>query len=435
MRAVLPLEGADVCPVCGADHMALDEFWACPTHGHLLQFDGHDGDMERFRCPGHRCPYARNAPPKPRTPSKGDPMTTVDTRPSSAVDAMFARAVHLERLLPSGGDFSAFAGSAQAALYNNAALMAAAEKFPDSFMIALTECAALGHIPGSKEYYLTIRGGKVLGIEGYRGIVARMYRSAQVGKVIVREVCTKDYFDFIEGQHEVPSHSFGGTDRAILRPTGADFFGADGNVDRGDMVGVYAYAKLLTGEYTRVSLLSREDVFAARASGGWKASDEYSPWNRADGGPGHPEFTGRSMWWKTALKRSEPWTPTSAEDLRGRMSAVAQAAPVAAPERTWTAEAVPPPPVRAPAVSGPQNGAQKRLPAGDGGGVTVHEAIAGEFERLGLEDAEERQVYVHKLAGTQHGARLSTGQLAGVMKKLRACEDISNLHALTAAVA
>jgi recombination protein RecT len=428
MRALLPLGGADDCPACGAVHGSLDQFWACPTHGHLLQFHSRDGDLETFKCPAHRCAYRRSAPPKPRTPSRGDPMTAVETRPSTAVDAMYARAAHLERLLPAGLDFGSFAGSAQAALYNNATLMAAAEKDPASFMIALTEAAALGHMPGSKEYYLTPRGGKVLGIEGYRGIVARMYRSAQVAKVVVREVCERDYFDFTEGTDDHP----------LWRPatsgerTGAGFFGATGHADRGDMVGVYACAKLVTGEWARTSLLWREDVYAARASGGWKADDPYSPWNRLDGGPDHPEFTGRSMWWKTALKRSEPWTPVSSEDLRYRAAAIVPAATVAAPEHTWTAEAVPPPPVRPAPVSGRQSAPRKRLPAGEGnGGVTVGEAIDGEFGRIGLEDPEERLVYVHKLAGTEYGTKLTTGQLAGVMKKLRGYADIGALRAVT----
>jgi len=253
-------------------------------------------------------------------------MTAAETRPSAAVDLIYARAAHLKSLLPAQLDLDSFLGTAQAALYNNADLMAGAENSPDSLMIALTECASLGHYPDGKNYYLTPRKRKgqpiVLGVEGYRGVVQRMYNSGLVGKVVVREVCERDEFDFTEGMDDYPVHRFA----ASSERTGAGYFGRAGSVHRGDMVGVYAYAKLISGDYTRVALLSREDVLAARAAGGWKDGDEYSPWNREDGGPDHPEFRGRSMWWKTALKRSEPWTPTSAADKRSH-TAVAAAPP------------------------------------------------------------------------------------------------------------
>jgi len=425
---LLPEGGPDDCPVCGANHLSLDEFWSCPAHGHLLQFHAPTpGGQELHVCPAHRCAYQRLAPPKPRSPSKGDPMTTLETRPSAAVDEMYARAAHLERLLPAGGDFGSFAGSAQAALYNNADLMAAAEKDPASFMIALTECAALGHLPGTKEYYLTPRKNKstVLGIEGYRGIVQRMYNAGDKDSIVVREVCENDYFDFTGGRDAFPVHGFG-AHPGTGEKTGAAFFAAQGN--RGQMVGVYAYAKFTSGGYSRVSFLSREDVHKLRSDGGWKVSDPYSPWNRMDGGDDHPEFQGRSMWWKSALKRLEPWVTTSAEDKRAHALRTTAAAPA---QEHWSAQVVRPAAAPAPAVSGPRNGTRKPLPSGDGGGVTVHEAIAGEFDRLGLDDAEERGVYAARLAGADPGAKLSTGQLAGVMKKLRACADIGQLQALT----
>ena len=92
------------------------------------------------------------------------------------------------------------------------------------------------------------------------------------------------------------------------------------------MVGVYAVARFMTGDWSRPVLLSRNDVFAARAAGGWKPDDKYSPWNRLDAGPDHPEFQGRSMWLKTAARRLEPWVPTSAEYRREQLRASASAA-------------------------------------------------------------------------------------------------------------
>jgi hypothetical protein len=146
---LLPIAGPDTCPICRADHLALDEFWSCPKHGHQLQFHRADGEREQFTCPVLGCPYERWAPRKPRTPSKGDPMTTVATRPSTAVDAMWQRQTHFGAILPDHIDVKAFIGTAAAALYSNAELMKAAETSPDTLITALMRCAALGHQPGT----------------------------------------------------------------------------------------------------------------------------------------------------------------------------------------------------------------------------------------------------------------------------------------------
>jgi recombination protein RecT len=260
--------------------------------------------------------------------------SAVAQRDSGIVNVMWDRKTHFAAVLPDHIDVKSFLGTAAGALYASPALMNAAEKSPDSLITAMMRCAALGHQPGTDEYYLTPRTVKgrpvVLGIEGYRGVIERMYRSGAVKTVIVREVCARDKFRYVEGRDEKPQHSFGGPD--AYDSTGADFFGAAGSRDRGEMVGVYAYAILTTGAVSRVAILNRDDVMAARDAGGYRPDDEYSPWNRADAGKGHPEFTGRSMWWKTGAKRLEPWVPTSAEYRREQLRAAVQAAgPVAQP--------------------------------------------------------------------------------------------------------
>jgi len=136
---------------------------------------------------------------------------------------------------------------------------------------------------------------------------------------VVREVCARDRFRFIEGVDDRPVHITGGDGG-----TGAAFFGATGSRQRGAMVGVYAYAEFTAGGVSRVVLLDRDDVMAARDASDSKDSD-FSPWNRLDAGADHPELTGRSMWWKTAAKRLEPWVPTSAEYRREQLRATAAA--------------------------------------------------------------------------------------------------------------
>lgn len=249
--------------------------------------------------------------------------SAVAKRDSGPINIMWSRRKHFDAVLPQHLDIEAFLGTAAGALYGSKDLMEAATRSPDSMVTALMRCAALGHQPGTDEFYLIPRKIKgvptVQGIEGYRGIIERMYRSGAVAKVVVREVCANDKFRYLEGVDDKPVHQIGGEG-----DTGADFFGAKGSRDRGEMVGVYAYAELMTGAVSRVVLLTRDDVMAAKAASDSSGSS-FSPWNRADGGKAHPEFTGRSMWWKTAARRLEPWVPTSAEYRREQLRAAVEA--------------------------------------------------------------------------------------------------------------
>jgi recombination protein RecT len=262
-------------------------------------------------------------------------MTESTAETVAPISEMWAKRDQFAAVLPKSVDVEAFLGTAAAALYadekkpgqNTPTLMEAATKFPVSLIVTLLKCAALGHMPGTDEYYLHVRKGKVAGTEGYRGVVERMYRSGAVRKVIVREVCAKDKFRYIEGVDDKPIHSSGGDGG-----TGADFFGANGTRDRGPMVGVYAYAELATGATSRIVLLNRDDVMAARDASD-AGDSEYSPWNRLDAGPDHPELRGRSMWLKTGAKRLEPWVPTSAEYRRQQLHATAAAGALPAGRR------------------------------------------------------------------------------------------------------
>jgi recombination protein RecT len=209
-------------------------------------------------------------------------------------------------VLPDHIDSKAFVGSAVAALRRDDELLKAAENSPDALINTLLVCASLGHVPGSKEFYLTPRwNGKakhteIVGMEGYRGVVERMYRSGAVAAVIVREVCANDKFEFVEGIQDAPYHEI-------------DWFGKDG-AGRGDMVGVYAYARLTTGATSRVVVLSKADVEEAKAQSDLGKQDK-GPW----------VTNTRAMWLKSAAHRLEPWVPTSAEYRREVARATAAA--------------------------------------------------------------------------------------------------------------
>ena len=343
----------------------------------------------------------------------------VATRDAGPVKFMWSKKSHLRTVLPKSVDVEAFLGTAAGALYasdvpgKSLTLWGCAKANPDSLFVALMECAVLGHMPGTEEYYLTPRMDhgrpKVLGIEGYRGVIERMFRSGAVTKPVVREVCANDYFLYVEGEMDKPVHKWGGDGT-----TGAAFFSSK---PRGEMVGVYAYAELVTGAVSRVVTLTRDDIFAARDSGGYKPGDSYSPWNRMDGGDAHPEFKGRSMWLKTGAKRLEPWVPTSAEYRRESLRASAAAAehaisrrelpelPAARPVDTGTGEVVDaeivdeqdvPPAGEQPS---PPAATEPPAPAGGTPGDEKHKALVSiaqqHFKRLGYADADKEDRLRH----------------------------------------
>jgi len=157
-------------------------------------------------------------------------------------------------------------------------------------------------------------------------------------------------------------------------------------------------------------------VLAARDSGGYRPDDTHNPWNRLDGGENHPEFRGRSMWWKTFAKRLEPWVPTSAEWRRESLRASASAsehaisqhrAPALPAARVDTgtgeiidAEIVDTPDVP-PAEAAPPS-ADTAAPADAGGTRTYDELldwISARLAQLGVEDAASKLRAVQLIAG------------------------------------
>lgn len=236
---------------------------------------------------------------------------------SAAVEKVAPKAVEVARsyqgtfanVLPDHIDAKAFVGSAVAALRRDEKLLEAANNSPDALVNVLLTCAALGHTPGSKEFYLTPRRNgnrtEVVGLEGYRGVIERMYRSGAVAAVIVREVRANDKFEFVEGVQDAPFHEI-------------DWFG--GAESRGPLVGVYAYARLTSGATSRVVVLSKEQVMEAKARSDLGKQNK-GPWVTDE----------LAMWLKTAAHRLEPWVPTSADYRRELMRAQVAAAEAAAP--------------------------------------------------------------------------------------------------------
>ena len=210
-------------------------------------------------------------------------------------------------MLPEHVPAKAFVGAAIGALKKDPDLLAAAERSPDHLVVALMQCATLGHTPGGKEFYLTRRfdkavGGEVIaGMEGYQGVIERMYRSGAVKAVIVREVCHGDAFRFVEGQMDKPEHD-------------VDWFADDDRDSPERIVGVYAYAVLEGGATSKVVVLNRHDVEKAR---------QKSDLGKKGKGPWVSDY--RAMVLKTGAHRLEPWVPTAVDERRDQLRARAAA--------------------------------------------------------------------------------------------------------------
>lgn len=259
-----------------------------------------------------------------QTPKRGSVRNAVAQRQQEPVPITLAKNYQREfaQVLPAHIEPKSFIGSAIGALRKNPDLMGAANNSPEMFLNALMEAATLGHVPGSKEFYLTVRRSKnhdgkqvITGLEGYRGVIERMYRSGAVASVIVREVVEGDRFEFVEGVHEVPIHD-------------ADWFSGD-RTNPEKIIGGYAYARLTTGATSRVVVLSRADFEKAKQD---------SDAGKKDAGPWRDHY--RAMCLKTLAHRLEPWVPTSAEYRREALRASAEADAIRGRVNTTTGELV-----------------------------------------------------------------------------------------------
>jgi len=224
------------------------------------------------------------------------------------------------RVLPSHVKPETWVRIAQSALRQNARLAEAARNDPGSFLAALLDAARLGLEPGTEQYYLVPfkdrqRGYVVQGIAGYQGEIELMYRSGAVRSVVVELVKQRDVFIWRPGAYD--DHRPPRWEGPQTKPYHeVDWFG-----DRGDTIGVYAYAELATGGTSKVVVLNRRDIEQARnASASYKLKPEASPWTT------HYD----AMVAKTAAHRLRKWVPTSAEYRAEILRATAEAHRIAA---------------------------------------------------------------------------------------------------------
>ena len=232
-------------------------------------------------------------------------MTTTD-QPGAEVarvkpsDLVQRYAGSFSRLLPShmredgGGD--QWVATVKALLLTRPEIAEAAANGPGEFLSALVQAARKGLEPGTPEFHLVPfapKKGKprvIQGIEGYQGIIERIYRAGAVSSVIVEVVRERDTFNYRPGLDARPEHV-------------VDWFG-----ERGRLLGAYAYAIMRDGSTSKVVVIGPEEAKRARAKSASAGSD-YSPWNTDTA----------AMWAKTAARRLENWVPTSAEYRRQQL--------------------------------------------------------------------------------------------------------------------
>lgn len=239
-------------------------------------------------------PTQQRRPPAKAARPAAAPSTAVATTGGRGTLTSFIETYEgdFSRVMPGHVNVQAFVGLAAAYVRRDAKLREAATKNPASLVLALRECAALGHTPVPKIYALVPYGDKnapggktVVGIETYHGVIERMYRAGGVQSVHCELVRRKDRFRWDAINQRVTEHEY-------------DPFATD--EERGELAGVYAWARLFTGGLSQVVWMNRAEVMKHRAAS--RSGDAF--W----GGPWEP-----SMWRKTGLHGLETYVPTSAE--------------------------------------------------------------------------------------------------------------------------
>jgi recombination protein RecT len=203
----------------------------------------------------------------------------------------------LTLVLPSHVKGETWMRLAYGALRSNEQLLKVATRNPGSLMNALQECARLGHEPASKSFYLVPYGSEVQGIEGYRGVVERIYRAGAVKVVHAEVVYENDEFVWEPGT--VDRHPDGPRWEG---PQSVPFHKADWFADRGDVKGAFSYGIFQDGTPSRVVIINRTYIDKVRAESKGSNSPT-SPWVKW--------FD--QMVLKTVAHRLEPWVPTSTE--------------------------------------------------------------------------------------------------------------------------
>ncbi|ANH49902.1 RecT-like ssDNA annealing protein [Propionibacterium phage PFR2] len=205
-------------------------------------------------------------------------------------------------MLPSHIEPRQWVRSAIASLRRDPKLMQAARNDVGRLMTELGKAARLGLVPGTEEYYLTVRAEgkgparvkKIMGITGYQGLIELIYRAGAAKSVIAEIVRANDRFDYHPGRDERPTHTID--------------WDSD---DRGPLRLAYAFAVMEGGATSKVVVLTKSDIDHIKESS-MGSDSPHSPWNTDPA----------AMWLKSAVRQLAKWVPTSAEYRREMLRAV-----------------------------------------------------------------------------------------------------------------
>lgn len=204
----------------------------------------------------------------------------------------------LSAVMPRHANAETFMGLAAAAVRRDPKLRQAVAANPESFVLALRECAYLGHVPKRGLFDLipfnnkNAPGGmEVVGVEEYHGVIERMYRAGGIVAIKVNVGRTGDQvLRFNPTRMELPEHEY-------------DEFA--GPAERGALKVAYAWATMPGGGVSGVAWLPPHEIARRRA---------YSRSGEAFWGPvGGEGPNTEGMWKKSALHALEVLVPVSSE--------------------------------------------------------------------------------------------------------------------------
>lgn len=165
-------------------------------------------------------------------------------------------------------------------------LAAAAEANPGSLMVAATDCARQGLVPGEEFHFVAFQNydtgvPEITGIRDYKGEIQLIMRTGMVDAVKCELVYRGDQFQWAPTRMKLPKHE-------LIQP--------DRSNDK--LSWVYAWAEMKGGGISQVIVMPKSEVMKHK-----DAAKSKKFWN----GPWEP-----SMWKKTAIHELSKWVPRSA---------------------------------------------------------------------------------------------------------------------------
>jgi phage RecT family recombinase len=167
---------------------------------------------------------------------------------------------------------------------------------PASVLQATITAARFGLVPDGREAVITAEFGRAVFIPTYRGYIALMHRSGQVGSVRVGMVYENDEYS-VEPSAPSPLDFTHRQDPARTE------------AERGKPLFAYAFAWFTSGHRSQVVTVNREQAEEIRDEHS-RAYLEAEVSGRRDSF-WHTDFD--AMWWKTAARQLEKVVPVSAE--------------------------------------------------------------------------------------------------------------------------